>query len=220
MVVLKSIYNLFLNFFSPPFCQACQHFLNERTILCKTCLQKIVPIVTHSIALNTKCKIPVYALGAYQDPLKSLILAKHRSFYLANIYLANAIYEKTVFRDLPCDFLIPIPLHWSRRLKRGYNQSLVMAQRLQQLRTNVLVADILKRKKFTKYQSGLDKDARIQNLKKAFGLKKINSENFRNKHLILIDDVFTTGATLMAAATELLKLQPKTLAIIVAARAI
>lgn len=220
MVLLKKVREFIFQILSPPFCEACRCFLEQRTILCESCVQKIAPVVTYDLKLNAKFKISVYALGAYQEPLKCLILAKQRSDQLASIYLASQIYEKTVFRDLPCDFLVPIPLHWSRRLKRGYNQALVMAQQLQKLRSNVSVADLLKRQSATKYQAGLSRLDRVDNLKKAFTLKNFNPSLYRDKHLILVDDVFTSGATLAAAAKELATLQPKTIAIIVACRAI
>jgi ComF family protein len=220
MVLLKTIREFIFQVLSPSFCESCRCWLDQRTVLCASCVQKIVPVVTYDLILSAQSKISVYALGAYQDPLKCLILAKQRSDQLASVYLATQIYEKTVFRNLPCDFLIPIPLHWSRRLKRGYNQALVMAQQLQKLRSGVLLADVLKRQKVTKYQAGLSRLGRFDNLKNAFALKKINPDIYRDKHLILIDDVFTSGATLAAAAKELLKLRPKTIAIIVACRAI
>lgn len=220
MVFLKYIRDFILHMISPPFCEACHRFLDQRSILCEACIHQITPVTTYDLVLSPQLKIPVYALGAYQDPLKSLVLAKTKSYQLATIYLADQIYEKTVFRNLPCDFLIPVPLHWSRKLKRGYNQALLMAQQLQKRRGDVKIADILKRHKVTKYQAGLSKLERIVNLKNAFSLKKIDPAPYRDKHLILIDDVFTSGATLAAAAKELTNLQPKTIAIIVACRAI
>lgn len=220
MALLKKIRDFIFQILSPPFCEACRKFLQQREILCKNCVQKIVPLVAHDLVLSSQVKIPVYALGAYQEPLKCLILAKARSDQLASVYLATQIYEKTVFRNLPCDYLVPIPLHWSRRLKRGYNQALIMSEQLQKLRRDVLVADILQRHQATRYQAGLSQQARVNNLKNAFNLKKIDPKIYRDKHLVLVDDVFTSGATVAAAVRELAALQPKTIAILVACRAV
>lgn len=205
---------------SPPFCEYCRCFVTKRSLLCADCLQKITPLVAHELLISATHKVPVYAVGAYQEPLKSLVLAKNRAYRLASVYLAEQIYTQTAFSTLPCDYLIPIPLHWSRALRRGYNQSAVMAERLQQLQSTTTVANILKRVRATKYQSGLTKLERATNLTKAFVLKEIEPELYRDKNLILVDDVFTSGATLAAAARELYKLQPKSLAIVVACRAI
>lgn len=220
MVILKKICKFILQIIAPSFCENCRCFIDQRHLLCKICTNQILPVATHDLVLGLQFKIPVYALGAYQDPLKCLILAKQRSYQLATIYLADQIYEKTIFRNLPCDFLVPVPLHWTRQLKRGYNQALLMAQRLQVRRGDVQIADILKRHTATKYQAGLSKIERVSNLENAFSLKKINHKLYREKHIILVDDVFTSGATLAAAVKQLAVLQPKTIAIIVACRAI
>ena len=218
--ILFLLRDLFFKILSPPFCENCRVFLAKREILCVTCMQKIMPVVAQNLKLSVDYKIPVYAIGAYTDPLKGLVLAKNRSHRLVSIFLAELIYDKTIFNKLPCDYLVPVPLHWTRTVKRGYNQSQVMAARLQELKPQICVADILKRTRATQYQTGLSKLDRAKNLKNAFMLKNIDFNLYQDKNLILIDDVFTSGATLIAAAQELRKLKPKTITIIVACRTV
>lgn len=217
---LNNLINFLLKIISPPFCEVCRIFIDQRTILCTACIQKIKPVAVYDLVVTAKLKIPVYAIGAYQTPIKELVLAKTRSYRLMSLYLGEQIYLRTPFRNLPCDYLLPVPLHWSRIWRRGYNQSLVMANKLQQLRPEIAVADILKRVRATKYQASLSKLGRMQNLKNAFILKNIDHKIYQDKDLILIDDVFTSGATLAAAVKELAKLKPKSIAIVVCARAI
>lgn len=218
--LFKKIINFVLTLLSPPFCEYCRTFLEQRTILCQACFQKIKPVAVYDLKVTAKYKIPVYAIGAYQEPLKSLVLAKMRSYRLISEFLGELIYTRTPFQHFKADFIVPVPLHFTRVWRRGYNQSLVMAERLQQLQPTMMVADILKRTRATKYQSNLGKLARLQNLQRAFSLKNFDHKLYRDKHLILIDDVFTSGATLAAACQELLKLKPKSIVIIVCARAI
>jgi ComF family protein len=218
---VNALKELFFAIISPPFCEYCRIFLAQRTILCVNCNAKISPVAVHDLKISSVYQVPVYAIGAYQEPLKSLVLAKNRSYRLMSSYLAQKIYEQTPFLNLPCDYLVPVPLHWSRIWRRGYNQSQVMCQRLQELRPNLQVADLLKRHRATKYQTNLSKSDRAKNLQDAFRLNpNIKPEIYFDKHLILIDDVFTSGATLINCIKILRALKPKSISVIVACRAI
>lgn len=206
---------------SPPFCEECRCFLSERSLLCFECKQKIMPVMPAVFAVGTKYQLLVYAAGAYEAPLKGLVLAKNRSYNLAARYLAEQIYERTPFMQLPCDYLVPIPLHWTRELWRGYNQGVIIAKRLEQLHPQVQLANILERRRITAYQSGLSKSERATNLQSAFNLcSGLDFSLYQGKDLILIDDVATSGATLINAAKELAKLNPKSISALVACRTI
>ncbi|MEE9405287.1 MAG: ComF family protein [Algisphaera sp.] len=105
--------------------------------------------------------------------------------------------EHTLEHTLVC----PVPLHWFRRWQRGYNQSHLMAQTLANVCNNPN-APLLKRRRAASAQSRLSKTARAQNLRQAFSARPIN----RHKHhILLVDDVKTTGATLAACTRLLLK---------------
>ncbi len=92
---------------------------------------------------------------------------------------------------------VPVPLSQSRLKERGFNQSLVLATKLSKS-TNVPVrSNGLRRAKATKPQSGLSRQDRIKNVESAF---HANEKVVRNKHVILIDDVCTSGATLISCA--------------------
>jgi len=219
--LIPSLLDLGARLISPPFCEQCQRFISQRQLLCNDCIQTILPVVSVNLSLGRRGQLTVYAAGAYQAPLQGLVLGKQRGYYLASRYLAEQIYERTPFPKLPCDYLIPIPLHWSRELKRGYNQSMVIAQRLAQLRTDVALETPLRRSKRTQPQSNLSKSERAINLEAAFELgDHVDLELYRDKDLILVDDVLTSGATLINAAQELLKLRPRSISAVVACRAI
>jgi ComF family protein len=106
------------------------------------------------------------------------------------------------------DMLIPIPLHWSRLWHRRYNQSMVLAQAVSRayvIRPILIQSPLLKRVKRTLHQTGLTREQRSSNLKGAFHVPEKARTLLRDKNIVLIDDVLTTGATVNAATKVLLK---------------
>lgn len=204
---------------SPPFCAYCKKFLTTRMIFCIECYQLIDPVVSVQITLSKQYTMTVMAVSGYQEPLKTLILAKAWSDIVACNQLAQLIWEMTYFKHLPCDYLIPVPLHWMRFAKRGYNQTQEIAHVLGKYR-NISVADILSRIKNTPFQSSLALDKRADNVKHAFALKNVDAALYHNKHLVLVDDLMTTGSTLINAAKALQALKPASINVILACRAI
>ena len=98
------------------------------------------------------------------------------------------------------DCLTYVPAHRSRYIKRGYNQAYLLARQISRL-TGVRLTGLLERKKDTKPQSILDHASRVNNLKEAFVLK--SKHDIYKKSIIIIDDIYTTGATLEACAEAL-----------------
>ena len=92
------------------------------------------------------------------------------------------------------DTVIPVPLHWWRKWKRGYNQAEVIAAELARALGANLRTDLLRRARRTRSQTALDAAARLQNVAGAFRL----SHAIPARHILLVDDTFTTGATLSA----------------------
>lgn len=100
--------------------------------------------------------------------------------------------------------LVPVPLHKNKLKKRGFNQSFLLAKYLAKQSSNAKVLELLKRTQATQSQTYLGREKRIKNVKNAFALspKTVINGNLR---YIIVDDVFTTGATLNACANVLKK---------------
>ncbi len=202
---------------SPPFCSYCKMPLKQRIPLCHSCTKKIEPLISHPIQLTQKYTLTVFSVGAYKEPLKHIILAKARSDILACYHMAQLLMDHVIKGDLACDYIVPVPLHWTRYAKRGYNQSAELAKHLSRM-TGVPVLDALKRCKRTPFQSRCSQEQRLANVKDAFILVPEAKEALKGKRLLLVDDVMTTGATLKAAARQLLPVRPTAVSALVLAR--
>lgn len=101
--------------------------------------------------------------------------------------------------------VVPVPLHRGRIWRRGYNQAALLARALARLVRRPVVLDALLRVRATPPQQGLDRAARRANVRRAFAVNPSRTVHVRGRTVLLVDDVMTTGATLDACATALLK---------------
>jgi ComF family protein len=216
MSLLCTCYELFTRLVSPPACAYCYVLLPERDVLCVFCQGLIKPIVSATIALSAKQVMPVFACSAYHEPLKSLVLAKQGAYRVASKQLGVLMAQqlKQVFQDI--DYVVPIPLHWTRFSRRGYNQAEVMAREIARL-TNKPLLLALKRNRATVLQAPLNKEQRYENVVSAF---EVIDVRITGKTIVIIDDLMTTGATLQQAGRALLKLYPHQLRAAVACRVV
>ena len=118
---------------------------------------------------------------------------------------------------LDINMIIPVPLHWTRQWKRGYNQAEVIARAAAEALGVPVRTDILMRKRRTKTQIKLDIKGKAQNVAGAFAVSEDARAIFRNggtvRHIVLLDDVFTTGSTLGACFRALRSVFPPTVRI-------
>lgn len=115
--------------------------------------------------------------------------------------------------------VIPVPLHWRRKWERGYNQAEVIARETASRLGLKMRADILERRRYTKTQTRLDVSGKTANVRGAFQInEKIQDEIMQicGNHILIIDDVFTTGATLHACFRSLREVLPQGVRISVA----
>jgi len=112
--------------------------------------------------------------------------------------LTQGTIERANFAE-PIDFVVPVPLHWRRRFKRGFNQSALIAKSFS-LPAAKFNTDLV-RIRYTTQQARLTDAERRKNIKDAFAVRRYH--NFSGKNVCLVDDVKTTGATLNECARVL-----------------
>jgi ComF family protein len=117
-------------------------------------------------------------------------------------HIAAADFMQEGFFD-DIDMIIPVPLTRKRLHHRGYNQSEMIARGVSDITGIKINTKVLKRKDFKETQTKKDRWERAINVEKAFCLK--SDKGLKNKHILIIDDVVTTGATTIACARQLLK---------------
>ncbi|MBS1524551.1 MAG: ComF family protein [Bacteroidetes bacterium] len=121
-----------------------------------------------------------------------------------------------VYRDV--DYVIPVPLHKSRLRKRGYNQAACFAEGLAPKLGAEVMEDNLLRVRATETQTHRSRFSRFENMQQVFIVN--DPAALANKHVLLVDDVITTGSTLEACGTELLKVEGLKLSIATIAYAV
>lgn len=141
-----------------------------------------------------------YTFGAYDGALRELI---HLFKYGGVRTLAGPLAEmmlRALPRDERFDALVPMPLHWFKRWRRGFNQARLLAQ-LVSRRTGIPVVAAARRLRSTAPQAGLSNAQRRRNVSGAFAVRR--GVRLAGLRLLLVDDVFTTGATASACAAAL-----------------
>lgn len=208
-----------IDLLSPPCCYSCKMLLPHREVFCAECFAKLQPIVSFKLPVTTKHSVKVFAAAAYHDPIKYLILAKGWSDNVASVCLGELMWKMTDVRNAEFDYIVPVPLHWTRYAKRGFNQAEEISKVLAK-KSGKKVAKLLKRAKRTKFQSLLPSTLRISNVHEAFSLSVKDPSTYQGKHLLLVDDLMTTGSTIRFAAKTLLQLKPASITAVVASRVI
>ena len=208
----------FLHLFFPDLCVVCrQALMEDETYFCLDCSLSLPETNYHLIPDDNPAtdrfagKIPVTKACSYlyynKDGVAPKIIAeiKYRGnpdlgYRMGSIY-AKTLSNSTFFDGIDC--IIPIPLHPSKQWKRGFNQTERIAAGISQASEIPLRKTILYRVKANTTQTRKNLYERWLNTQDIFIVK--NQEELQGKHILLIDDVLTTGSTLEAAAEALLK---------------
>ena len=189
---------------------------NNTYSLCKGCFKELhfildgcgkcgKPIINHSLERESLSDCSycynktfyfdrVFSCIEYNDISKKFVLDfKYKNKTYLCKYIAQIMKEKLELENIKLDYILFVPLHKKRLNKRGFNQSELIAKEFSKL-TNIPTLDCIKRVKNTKQLYQLSKTQRQKELKNGFEVKD-NIYLIKNKNIILIDDIFTTGST-------------------------
>ena len=212
---------MFLDVLFPNRCLECDEIISKNEIVCVKCLDKIH--FTHCdfgenlLKQKAQFLFPVenaFSLmffdkkGLSREILHQL---KYRNQERVGGILADWVADRMEITEKP-DLLINIPLHPKKLKERGYNQLHLFTEKLAEYYEIPFRHDLLQRESYHKAQAQKNKADRGET-KYQFSL----SENIENKHILLIDDIYTTGNTMSAAAWEILKHKGNKLSILVMA---
>lgn len=180
-----------------PYCLCCGRFFRGtgEPHFCSDCVKARPPFLLHRSA------------SRYEGKLKDVVLLfKYRQFKVLGEDLAKFAYralkEEEEFWQ-KADALIPVPLHPKRRRQRGFNQAQVISEELQKIKGIEVAKGILIKVKNVPPQTSLEAEDRIKNVSGAFQVVK--DIQIKGKKLLLIDDVYTTGATIRECSRVLKK---------------
>jgi len=182
-------------FITKPFCECCGlpfEFEIEEGALCGVCSHTPPPYKT------------ARSVFVYTPQSKDLIL---RFKHTDNIHCAPLFGEwmARLVNHIENPLCIPVPLHWTRLFMRTYNQAGLLAQNIAKYNAWTYAPSLLSRKRRTPSQGLLSKKERIKNIERAFIVPMRQKRKLLDRTVILVDDVFTTGATLTACSKALLK---------------
>lgn len=200
----------------PPHCSSCSVTIYRiEGALCFRCGKPLEGAENAYVPYGLKCTscqeqfsyIQIHrSFGHYKDGLKKMLMDlkyKERIDHVPHIgqMLSQVIYETYELQEI--DLVIPVPIHYTRRLSRGYNQSELLARELADMFDSFEYLNALKRHKRTVKLKKLDKEARKDALHNAIIMNKHALPTIRGKKVMLVDDIYTTGTTLEACAKVL-----------------
>ncbi|MDR1881554.1 MAG: ComF family protein [Prevotella sp.] len=214
---MRNLFRDFLNLFFPDLCVVCNQRLSEgEEYICTDCLLSI-PKTNYHLQPDNRLeqffagRIPFRHIAAFAYFVKggSIQNIIHELKYKHNPGIGRFIGELCGENIVDSDFisgldlLAPVPLHPKRQKQRGYNQSLEICKGISRVTGIPIDSETVVRKVNNKSQTRNSRFDRWKNVEDIFALT--NERSFQGKHILLVDDVITTGSTLESCAKEILK---------------
>jgi len=216
--IIKHILNGLLSLVFPQFCSGCGETLaNNEEIICVSCRYHLPKTNYYLIKENKVSEIfwgrvfIEHAASLYffrKDNIVQHLIhqLKYRGKQEVGVFLGQqigyALNESPFYKDI--DAIVPLPLHPRKQNKRGYNQSACIANGISEITKIPVNTTTVFKIKETQSQTKKNRIERMDNVQSIFEIR--NTDVMNNKHVLLVDDVLTTGATLESCAMTLLQI--------------
>ncbi len=197
----------FLRTWEKKICGSCESLFCElRAPLCLQCARELPPFSGAAVSVCGDCRHVrhevdrTWTLFSYNEPFKKILhLIKFCGKPALLRVFENKLKDFAEATDWPAfDFMIPVPLDRIRQWERGFNQSYLLTLLLEKFLRIPIDHRILQKKSTASPQSTLPKKERLLNIRGSFKVRE--AEKIRGRHILLVDDIYTTGATVNECA--------------------
>lgn len=206
---VREIFNTFLDLVYPRICYMCGEKISDSDkYFCPECYNLLKNFEHGANIMNTGGKQSFQQIIDDIDSLfhfepetisqKIIHLIKYEGMKNLGFLMGKRLGKKLKRDNVSADLIIPVPLHLSKKRERGYNQSEAIAGGVASELEIPIETKIIKRNRFTKSQTKLNREERIANVKEAFGIN--NYCDLTGKTVFILDDVITSGATVAGCA--------------------
>ncbi len=217
MSLLKNIFADTLHLFYPHICTGCgSDLLQKDQLLCLKCINELphtgfAPFANNPVEKYFRGRLPLTAAHSEFYFSKGSLIQQliHQLKYKGNTgigaflgeLMGHSLLKSDRFNSI--DALIPLPLYADKEQQRGYNQAAVICEGLSAVLNIPTLIGNVTRERYTETQTRKHRTERWENVHQSFAVK--NSQALKDKHLLLVDDVVTTGATLEACGAVILQ---------------
>lgn len=184
-------------------CVLCNEYVRDDKSLCDKCESKVKLCKNHFEINEENFRVKCYSSAYYSDVIKELVVKlKYKSDFKAGEVLVEYMLNTIKSKNIKFDIITYVPSTKEAIKRRGYNQSKYLAKTIG-YKTNTKILEFLVKGKYTRDQIGLNGEERWANLENSF--KCTNEKYLKNKTILLVDDVITTGATSFYCAKAMLR---------------
>lgn len=209
--LIKKSLSLIINIFFPYRCCVCNKLVSEKNIcICNGCMLEMPLHPRNDSSVKERLYgspifsslFYLYSYNHYSHFSKIIKSFKYKGFRNIAKFISSSAIENIDFTALDIDIVVAVPIENKKMIRRGYNQSFEIARLIAKHMGKPCSDNIIQRR-HSKSQTSMTKLGRLENAKSAFYLNKSVKNELSGKTVLLVDDILTTGSTLLSCMDEL-----------------